>query len=105
MAPQVLCPVMIGRDTELAAVEAALRAATAGHGGCVLITGEPGVGEARLGPGAGRRGRAPVGARALPAADRCAHAVAARSGHPGGPDHGAVAAGPDRAAAGDGRPG
>src|ERR1700748_2837214 len=107
MAPQVLCPVMIGRDTELAAVEAALRAATAGHGGCVLITGEPGIGKSRLaletvpgaraprGPGRARAGRAPVGDRALPAADRCAHAVAARSGHPGGPDHGAVAAGPD----------
>jgi DNA-binding CsgD family transcriptional regulator len=48
MAAQVLCPVMIGRDTELAAVEAAMRAAAAGHGGCVVITGEPGIGKSRL---------------------------------------------------------
>src|ERR1700759_578098 len=58
MAPQVLCPVMIGRDTELAAVEAALRAATAGHGGCVLITGEPGIGKSRLALETVRRARA-----------------------------------------------
>ncbi|HEX4254776.1 MAG TPA: AAA family ATPase [Streptosporangiaceae bacterium] len=58
MAPQVLCPVMIGRDTELAAVEAALKAATAGHGGCVVITGEPGIGKSRLALEAMGRARA-----------------------------------------------
>ncbi|MGO9727825.1 MAG: AAA family ATPase, partial [Streptosporangiaceae bacterium] len=46
--PQVLCPVMIGRDAALEAVDAALTAAMAGHGGCVVITGEPGIGKSRL---------------------------------------------------------
>jgi DNA-binding CsgD family transcriptional regulator len=45
---QVLCPVVIGRDTALEAVDAALTAAMAGHGGCVVITGEPGIGKSRL---------------------------------------------------------
>ena len=45
---QVLCPVVIGRDAELQAVDAALSAAMAGHGGCVVITGEPGIGKSRL---------------------------------------------------------
>ena len=45
---QVLCPVVIGRDTELEAVDAALTAAMTGHGGCVVITGEPGIGKSRL---------------------------------------------------------
>jgi DNA-binding CsgD family transcriptional regulator len=45
---QVLCPVVIGRDAELAVVDAALTAAMAGHGGCVVITGEPGIGKSRL---------------------------------------------------------
>ena len=58
MAAPVLCPVMIGRDTELAAAEAALRAATAGHGGCVMITGEPGIGKSRLALEMIRRARA-----------------------------------------------
>src|SRR5262249_31862305 len=45
---QVLCPVVIGRDAALEAVDAALTAALAGHGGCVVITGEPGIGKSRL---------------------------------------------------------
>src|SRR6201994_2271375 len=45
---QVLCPVVIGRDAELAAAGAALSAAMAGHGGCVMITGERGIGKSRL---------------------------------------------------------
>ena len=45
---QVLCPVVIGRDAELEAVDAALEAAMTGHGGCVMITGEPGIGKSRL---------------------------------------------------------
>jgi len=45
---QVLSPVVIGRDAELQAVDAALTAAMAGHGGCVVITGDPGIGKSRL---------------------------------------------------------
>ncbi len=45
---QVLCPVLIGRDAALEAVDAALTAAMSGHGGCVVITGEPGIGKSRL---------------------------------------------------------
>ena len=45
---QVLCPVVIGRDSELTAVDAALTAAMTGHGGCVMITGEPGIGSRAL---------------------------------------------------------
>src|ERR1700756_5766255 len=42
---QVLCPVVIGRDAELEAVDAALTAAAAAHGGCVGVTGWAGIGE------------------------------------------------------------
>src|SRR5215469_5683649 len=45
---QVLCPVVIGRDAELEAVDAALAAAMTGHGRCVVITGEPGIVKSRL---------------------------------------------------------
>src|ERR1700759_1124511 len=58
MVAPVSCPIMVGGDTELAAVEAALKAATAGHGGCVVITGEPGIGKSRLALEAIRRARA-----------------------------------------------
>src|SRR6202012_881755 len=46
---QVLCPVIVGRDAELTAIDAALAAAGDGHGKCVVITGEPGIGKSRLG--------------------------------------------------------
>ncbi|MGA2829959.1 MAG: AAA family ATPase [Streptosporangiaceae bacterium] len=67
---QVLCPVVIGRDAELKAVDAALEAAMTGHGGCVVITGEPGIGKSRLvletaGRAAGRGIRVVTG-RAVP---------------------------------------
>ncbi len=45
---QVLCPVVVGRDAELEAIDAALATAMAGHGGCLVITGEPGIGKSRL---------------------------------------------------------
>jgi predicted ATPase len=67
---QVLCPVVIGRDAELQALDAALAAATAGHGQCAVIAGEPGIGKSRLAREiAGRaadRGFAVVTGRAVP---------------------------------------
>jgi DNA-binding CsgD family transcriptional regulator len=44
----VLCPVVVGRDAELAALTDHLDAAVAGHGGLVLLVGEAGVGKSRL---------------------------------------------------------
>jgi DNA-binding CsgD family transcriptional regulator len=44
----VLCPVLIDRSTELAALMAALDAAADGHGGTVFITGDAGIGKSRL---------------------------------------------------------
>ena len=49
---QVLCPVVIGRDAELAAIDAALATAMGGHGGCLVITSTCRAGWlARLGTG------------------------------------------------------
>jgi AAA ATPase domain len=44
----VLCPVVVGRQMELAALAAALGEALGGHGRCVFLTGEPGIGKSRL---------------------------------------------------------
>ncbi len=117
MAAQVLCPVMIGRDTELAAADAALAAATAGHGGCVVITGEPGIGKSRLALETVRRARARgvrvVTGRAVPQSATAPYRpltdalmqLLRDQAIPGGHDDGALAARAQRAAAGDGRPG
>src|SRR5262249_26073809 len=59
---QVLCPVVIGRDVALEPVDAALTAAMAGHGGCVVITGAPGIGKSRLALETASR----AGSRAIP---------------------------------------
>ena len=45
---QVLCPVVVGRALEVRALESALEGALAGRGGCVVITGEAGIGKSRL---------------------------------------------------------
>jgi predicted ATPase len=45
---QVLCPVVVGRRAEIRALESALDGALAGRGGCVVITGEAGIGKSRL---------------------------------------------------------
>jgi hypothetical protein len=67
---QVLCPVVIGRDAELQALDAALTAAMAGHGRCAVIAGEPGIGKSRLAreiaSRAAGRGIAVVTGRAVP---------------------------------------
>jgi hypothetical protein len=45
---QVLCPVLVGRDGELAQLTAALDQATAGQGSLVVVRGEAGAGKSRL---------------------------------------------------------
>jgi DNA-binding CsgD family transcriptional regulator len=44
----VLCPIVVGREAELSALDAALTAALSGTGGLVFLTGEPGIGKSRL---------------------------------------------------------
>ena len=44
----VLCPVVVGRQAELSALDAALDAAFGGAGRMVFVTGEPGIGKSRL---------------------------------------------------------
>jgi DNA-binding CsgD family transcriptional regulator len=45
---QVLCPVLVGRDEELAVLLDALDRAVDGHGGTFFVEGEAGVGKSRL---------------------------------------------------------
>jgi DNA-binding CsgD family transcriptional regulator len=44
----VLCPILVGRQAEIQAMESAFAGALAGQGGCVVVTGEPGIGKSRL---------------------------------------------------------
>jgi DNA-binding CsgD family transcriptional regulator len=44
----VLCPVIVGRQAELDALDGALAAALGGAGRLVFLTGEPGIGKSRL---------------------------------------------------------
>src|SRR4030095_13089130 len=45
---EVLCPELIGRDEELAAVVGALEVAREGRGGTMVLVGEAGIGKSRL---------------------------------------------------------
>jgi len=45
---QQLCPVIVGRDSELDTLRQALTAAAGGQGQCVQLLGEPGIGKSRL---------------------------------------------------------
>jgi DNA-binding CsgD family transcriptional regulator len=46
--PQVLCPVLVGRDEETRRLRAALTAAGAGRGSTMFLAGEAGIGKTRL---------------------------------------------------------
>jgi len=74
---QVLCPVVVGREVEVRALESALDGALAARGGCVVITGEAGIGKSRLVSElvrmAARRGVMVVSGRAVPASTTTAY--------------------------------
>jgi predicted ATPase len=44
----VRCPTIIGRSTEVIALQAAVAAARLGRGGAVALVGPPGIGKSRL---------------------------------------------------------
>ena len=46
--PQLLCPVVVGRDQELAEIVDAMGKAAAGQGGALFVIGEAGLGKSRL---------------------------------------------------------
>ncbi len=60
--PGMRCPVVVGRDEELAALAEMFSRAAGGRGGCVVVSGEAGVGKTRLVTEAvtGARGRGQV---------------------------------------------
>jgi predicted ATPase len=46
--PQLLCPLVVGRDLELEELRRALDRLAEGHGGTLVVAGEAGVGKSRL---------------------------------------------------------
>jgi len=55
-----LCPVLIGRDSEIGYLDAALEAAQGGRGGVIFLAGEAGIGKSRLIREIARRARSRV---------------------------------------------
>jgi len=68
--PGMRCPVVVGRDEELAALAEIFGRAAAGGGACVVVTGEAGVGKTRLvteaADGARERGQVVLAGRSAP---------------------------------------
>jgi DNA-binding CsgD family transcriptional regulator len=68
--PQVLCPVLVGRDEEARLLRAALAAASAGRGSTLFLAGEAGIGKTRLvrevARTAGEQGLTVLSGRAVP---------------------------------------
>ena len=54
---RVLCPTLVGRDTELSVLEDSLLSALRGDGGVVVVGGEAGMGKTRLVNALAMRGR------------------------------------------------
>jgi hypothetical protein len=46
--PELLCPVLVGRDQELGQLRSAVDRVAAGHGTTLVVLGEAGVGKSRL---------------------------------------------------------
>jgi hypothetical protein len=68
--PGMQCPVIVGRDEELATLAGVLSRAAGGRGGCVVVSGEAGVGKTRLvteaATGARGRGQVVLAGRSTP---------------------------------------
>ena len=66
----MLCPILVGRDDELRALDEVLAGVQAGRGGCAVMTGEAGIGKSRLvrelTDHAAARGLMTIGGRAVP---------------------------------------
>ncbi len=60
--PELLCPVLVGRDQELGVLRSALDRLATGHGTTLVVLGEAGVGKSRL----VREAAADAGARRVP---------------------------------------
>ena len=74
---QLLCPVVVGRAPEVGALETALEDMLGGRGGCLVITGEAGIGKSRLirelVQMAAGRGATVISGRAVPSSANAAY--------------------------------
>jgi predicted ATPase len=66
----VRCPVVVGRDAELAVLAEIFSQAAGGRGGCAVVIGEAGIGKTRLvteaADGARQRGQVVLAGRSTP---------------------------------------